>query len=133
MQLQLEHREAPSKKLARVKEKVERAYNGDVSRVLDFERSSIVVESAMEAIRALNIVLDQAIVFTIKNRYSLSYNGKATGGYRDINIQLSFEEFEGTPFAGYVFELQIVFATFLEVKSEEGHRRYVLCRNLRGD
>jgi len=131
--LGIEHKEAPLKKLQRVQEKAERSYNGNFSRVLDFVRSCLVATTVSQTTRAVNFVLMCAIVHTIKNRYDPDYDGEATGGYRDINLQLSFRELDGTPFEGYVFELQIILSLFLEVKSDEGHRRYVLCRNLRGD
>ena len=72
-------------------------------------------------------------VFIIKNRYDLELDSRATAGYRDINMQLSFEELHGTPYDGYVFELQIILQSYLGIKSDEGHKRYITCRNLRGD
>jgi len=131
--LQLNHKAAPRKKKARAYEKVERSYNGDVSRVLDFVRSSIVADTIEEATRVLRFVLAQGTVFCIKNRYDLDYDSQETGGYRDVNLQLSFDELKGTSFDGYVFELQIILSCFLQVKSNEGHKRYIVCRNLRGD
>lgn len=131
--LHLRHKRAPLKKWERVLEKVQRSYQGDVTRVLDFVRSSLIVDTVAEAKKALEFALDQAKVHALKNRYDPSYDGKVTAGYRDINLQLSFPEMEGTGFSGYIFELQIILATFLEVKSDEGHKRYILCRNLRGD
>ena len=101
--------------------------------MLDFVRSTLVVENVQQAIQALHFVLANGVVHTVKNRYDPAYDGMATAGYRDINMQISFAELDGTPFSGYVFELQIIIASFLEVKSDDGHKRYILCRNLRGD
>lgn len=78
-------------------------------------------------------MFSQAQVFAVKNRYDLDYDGVATAGYRDVNLQLSFDETKGTSFEGYVFELQIILRKFLDIKSDEGHRRYIACRNLRGN
>ena len=114
-------------------EKVERAYKGHVDMVLDVVRSSLIVETARQAKEALELLQERAVVHLVKNRYDLSYDGSATAGYRDINMQISFKELEDTPFCSMVFELQIIFASFLEIKSDEGHARYIYCRNLRGD
>jgi len=132
-QLGLVHKPAPLKKKERVQEKVDRSYGGDIARVLDFVRSTIIVNTASQAKQVLDFVLEHAVVYAIKNRYDPDYDGEATGGYRDINLQLSFRELEGSDFEGYVFELQIILAAFLEVKSDDGHRKYILCRNMRGD
>ena len=121
------------KKRERAWEKVDRSYRGDNSRVLDFVRTSLICETVADAKRALEFVMLRATVFTIKNRLDPAYDGEDTGGYRDINMQLSFEAPTGTPYAGFVLELQIILASFLTIKSDEGHKRYVTCRNLRGD
>ena len=68
-----------------------------------------------------------------RNRLDPGYSGDATGGYRDLNLQLTFPELKGTLFTGFIFELQITLSKFLQLKSAEGHKRYVVCRNLRGD
>jgi len=114
-------------------EKANRSYKGNFLKVLDFVRASLVTETVADAVRVLRFVVDNASVHTIKNRYSLKYDAKSTGGYRDLNLQLTFKQLEGTPFEGFVVELQIILAEFLKVKSDEGHRRYIACRNLRGD
>merc|ERR1711879_952998 len=116
----------PLKKTRRVHQKIDRSYGGDASRVLDFVRSSIGTDSIDEASCVLKLVLSQAKVLAIKNRYDEAYNGKATGVYRDINLHLCFDELAGTPFEGYVFEVQIILNSFLQVKTDEGHARYVL-------
>ena len=131
--LQLIHSRAPVKRAERAMEKIDRSYNGDVSRILDLVRSTIKVKSVQQAKVALELVRTQARVLNAKNRYDLEYDGQATAGYRDLNLQLSFPELEGTLYDGFVFELQIILMSFYEVKSDEGHRRYVVNRNLRGD
>ena len=112
---------------------MERSYRGDGSRLLDIVRSSIVVATVTEAKAVLQLVLSKAKVHMIKNRLDPSYDGKETGGYRDINVQLSLLELTGTPFESLVFELQIILQGILAVKTNEGHKRYITCRDLRGD
>jgi len=50
-----------------------------------------------------------------------------------MNLQLSFDELNCTPYEGFVFELQIVLAGFNKIKFEGQHQKYIECRNLRGD
>jgi len=136
--LKVGHKAAPLKKLDRVLQKTERSYSGDHLRVLDFVRSTVIVDTAAEAKHVLEFVMKQVTVHTIKNRYNPDYSGEETAGYRDINMQLSFEDMkgrieDGERLDGFVFELQIIMSGFLAIKSNEGHKRYILCRNLRGD
>ena len=131
--LGVEHKPAKMKSAARVIEKTGRSYKDDVSRVLDFVRSTLVTRSVAETRRVLEFVMNNATVRTAKNRYDPGYNGVSTAGYRDVNIQLQFDEFNGALFEGFVFELQIILAEFFALKSGDGHKRYVTCRNLRGD
>ena len=132
-ELLVQQKTAKLKKPGRALEKAERSYHGDISRVLDFVRSSIAVDNIVQAMDVIKLVTARATVRTIKNRYDPRYDATATAGYRDINLQLSFPQLQGTDLAEYIFELQIIIATFLEVKSDEGHQRYVECRNIRGD
>lgn len=132
-ELKVMHKAAPLKKQGRVLEKIERSYHGDVRKVLDLVRASIIVDTVREARQALDLVLKEADVFVLKCRYDLAYDGKATNGYRDMNLQLSFRQLEGTQFDGFVFELQIILADFFKIKSEGQHAKYIECRNLRGD
>jgi len=129
----LKHKGAPLKKRDRVKEKIERSYQGDGSRVLDFVRGCIITTSAAETKMACEFVMSQVIPWTVKNRYDPDYNASKIWGYRDINMQLSFDELEDTPFAGFVFELQIIHEGYLKIKSDGQHSQYILCRNLCGD
>lgn len=104
-------------------------------------RSTIIVDTVAEAKHVLQFIMKQVSVHTLKNRYEPDYNGEMTAGYRDINMQLSFEDMKGRiesgesseRLDGFVFELQIIMSGFLAIKSNEGHKRYILCRNLRGD
>jgi hypothetical protein len=122
---------APPKSFDRAKEKVERSYKGDATRVLDLVRSTIVVKNTAELQKALQFVLTQATVHLIKNRYDLGYNAEPTG-YRDINVQLSFEVLQGSRLADFVFELQMMLKPFASIKENFHHKRYVLARDTAG-
>jgi len=124
---------APLKSFQRTMEKIVRAYKGKVPLVLDIVRSTVVTETVKEALDVLEVVLANSIVHVIKNRFDIDYDGSDTAGYRDINLQLSFPETNGSEFEGFVFELQIHLRPILDLKNDEGHKRYIKVRNLRGD
>merc|ERR1711920_905183 len=105
--LHLEHRAAPVKSEQRAAEKILRSYEGKPERVLDFVRSTILVDNIAQVKEVLTFVCAEANVHIIKNRFDPSFDAKETFGYRDVNLQLSFPEFQGTPFEGFVLELQI--------------------------
>ena len=86
-----------------------------------------------EALEILQLVLADAIVYIIKNRMDIDYNGHETAGYRDVNLQIGFPETDGTVFEGFVFELQIHLKAVIDMKTDFGHKRYIALRNLRGD
>ena len=80
----------------------------------------------------LKVLLKDARVHLIKNRFDTCYEANATAGCRDMNLQLSFAKLDGTDFEGFIFELQIHVEAILKLKSAEGHKRYIVLRNLRG-
>jgi len=132
-QCNAELRRAPLKTPRRAMEKIYRSYFGNVPPLLDLVRSSIVVDTIDEAMDVLELVLADAIVHTIKNRMDVDYDGNETAGYRDLNVQVGFQETDGTVFEGFVFELQIHLRAVIDMKTDFGHKRYVALRNLRGD
>jgi len=119
--------------MKRLMEKISRSYRGRPELVTDIVRSTIICETVEDLQRVLAFVMENADIYSIKNRFDMSYNGDLTGGYRDLNVQLSFPELEGTDFDGFVFELQIHLKDIFRQKSDEGHKRYVNLRNLKGD
>ena len=91
------------------------------------------VSSVAETTQVVEYTLKHATVFTVKNRYDPGYDGRATAGYKDANMQLTSDVLTRSPFENFVFELQIIMSSFLPIKLDDGHKRYVKCRNLRGD
>ena len=81
----------------------------------------------------LKVVSKDARVHLTKNRVDTCYDANATAGYRDVNLQLSCARLDGTDFEGFIFELQIHVEAILRLKNAEGHKRYLVLRNLRGD
>lgn len=97
-------------------EKVYRAYSGKVHPVLDIVRSTIISSSIKEAHHVLKVVLGNSNVHVIKNRLDTAFDSKRTAGYRDLNWQTTFPEAVGTPFEGFVCELQIHLKVISELK-----------------
>ncbi len=69
----------------------------------------------------------------VKNRLDPQYNAAASGGYRDVNLNLMMHTREAHQLGlvGHVCELQLVLRGVAEVKGAEGHHNYVMFRNLR--
>ena len=80
----------------------------------------------------LDVVLFNARVHIIKNRFSPDYDAKDTYGYRDLSLQLSLHELEGTLHDGFVSELQMHLKCISQLKQDSGHKLYVQLRNLVG-
>merc|ERR1711879_249943 len=99
---------------------------------IDLIRSTIITTSICEARQVLSLILKESTVHLMKNRFSLEYDAKATAGYRDVNLQLTFPELKGSEYEGFIFELQLHIKAMLELKNNEGHKRYITLRNLRG-
>jgi hypothetical protein len=131
--IEVQHKRAPLKKEKRVLEKLHRAYKGDVGRLLDLVRSTLVVKNIEAILAVASHISDNAVVYNVKNRFATKYDGKDTCGYRDLNMSLSFKELEDTAFGPHVFELQVHLDQILEIKSDAGHKRYIRMRNLRCD
>eukprot|EP00960_Hanusia_phi_P073965 768128-Hanusia_phi.AAC.3 len=123
------------KSVSRAIQKVIRSYNGDVSRLMDIVRYALIFEDICELSRAVDILLEDPHieVMRVKNRLSLGYNPKESGGYRDlcINIRISNEETKQFCVSGFRCELQLVLKSFMELRSEKGHKNYRAFRDQR--
>jgi len=68
-----------------------------------------------------------------QNRMSKGYDPRASCGYRDVMVNLCIN----TPLthqlglSRHVCELQIILKTFMVLKSQDGHKRYVKFRDKR--
>jgi len=126
------HERVKPKATKRALEKIFRSYRGKVAPLTDIVRSSIVCEDAKQIRWVLEIIFVNSIVHVVKNQLSPSYDGNDSYGYRDIQLQLSFSEMDGTKFQGFVFEMQVHLRQIFELKYDSGHDVYVRLRNLLG-
>jgi len=125
------------KRSSRAVEKLARVYNGDVSRLGDIVRFSLFFDTFTDLTQALGcIVTDFDVkVERVKSRMSLKHDGDATAGYRDVMLNLRVCT-KGTAMLGcdtHLCELQLVLKSFGELKTAQGHQRYIMYRDLRAE
>jgi len=125
------------KSVARSIEKASRSYSMDVSRLTDIVRQCIIFQSLKDLCQCLDAVAhDQHVqILRVKNRYSRSYESSESAGYRDccLNLIVSTPSSRWLQVDTHICELQLVLQQFHEIKSDEGHQRYIAYRNLRAE
>ncbi|EKX48175.1 hypothetical protein GUITHDRAFT_106250 [Guillardia theta CCMP2712] len=110
-------------------EKIVRTYSGDVYKLTDVARQSIIfhdVEALVTCLRLLQQDPDIQIV-RVKNRLDPDHASWQTAGYRDLMLKLRFVS---KPW--HTCELQCILWSFHQLKSCYGHQRYVEFRNILG-
>jgi len=118
-------------------EKLLRSYQLDISRLLDISRSSIVFDTMEQLTAALGIIAtdDNVRVERIKNRMCPEYSSDESAGYRDVCINLRPVNKEAVLLGAemHMCEVQLILRQFAEIKTEEGHKRYVQARDAAGN
>merc|ERR1712113_283958 len=91
-QFEVEQTQSQVKSRTRAIEKIARSYAGDACRVTDFVRSTITANTVDQLARFMKFLVSSPSVriHTVNNRFDTSYDSSQTGGYRDINMKLSF-------------------------------------------
>lgn len=117
-------------------EKLLRVYHGDVSLLVDVCRQCLVFDSITDlhgCLLGINNDPDVDIV-RIKNRLSRSYDSSQTAGYRDVSLNISMTlPHLSRVIDTHICEVQLVLKGTAELKSGEGHARYIHFRNIRGE
>lgn len=128
---------AKLKGVERAIEKVTRVYQEEPSRLLDVCRQMLVFAELGHLKACLQAIEhdEEILVLRVKNRLDPGYDGSQTGGFRNlsVNLQIVSPEALALGLEGHVCELQLVMDNFARAMSEDGHRRYVLFRNARGE
>ena len=124
---------APLKSQKRTLEKIWRSYDGHAEAVTDLVRSTIAADTVEQVHAAFRVIMANANVHLVKNRFDPEFDGKATMGYRDLHLQLTLDDSRNTPYEDFVFEVQIHLKDLLALKSNSGHECYIKLRNLIGD
>uniref|UniRef100_A0A7S0QKX5 Uncharacterized protein n=1 Tax=Cryptomonas curvata TaxID=233186 RepID=A0A7S0QKX5_9CRYP len=125
------------KSVTRAVEKLVRSYSLDVSLLSDLCRQSIVFLDLRDLVACLRAVAaDQEVhVVRVKNRLDPGYDGAESAGYRSVslNLRVSTAETMALGVDTHVCELQLLHVSFAKIKSDEGHKRYISFRNLKGE
>lgn len=121
---------APLKERERILAKVESDYGGNVRRVVDVVRGSIIFKT----LGCLNTFLELHFAdghFTIGDCVNvpvirirsgfLSTHAVRSYGYRDVNVNLMVDD--------YICELQLHIGDYYNIKTEHGHSQYTWARN----
>ena len=79
----------------------------------------------------------------IKNRLDPEYKIATTHGYRDVNVNFrviksplachSEADWLRLGLSQHVCEIQLVPIEYLRMKTEEGHKKYIMYRNMRAE
>ena len=115
---------APLKGEARASIKALEKYGGNYARLTDLARMTFECETLRDALvtlRALKSARGYEVLL-VKDRLTLAFDASATGGYRDMLLNLRCEA------TGHIFEVQITLAPLLAIKAGGGHAAYQLAR-----
>jgi hypothetical protein len=134
---------ATVKKIPRTLEKIQRCYKGDASLLTDLCRASIAFESPKDLADCLEVMTKDPyiIVDRIKNRLDESYDLTKSQGYRDVLLNFrivrspvvcqSDASWIKLGLSKHVCEVQLVPLEYFRGKTDFGHRRYILYRNMK--
>jgi len=118
-------------------EKVLRSYGGDVSRLLDVCRETIVFDKVEDLVSCVQRILLDADVrlARFRNRLDDACDAKGSAGFRNVGILVTVcaGEAEALGLEHHICEVQLVMLSFARMAKVEGHKRYVKFRNARGE
>jgi len=114
---------APLKGEARACVKTIDKYVGDYRRLTDLARMTLKCPTLRAALEALRFLAKHGgfMIVLIKNRLMLAFDAGASGGYRDLLLNLKSQ-------SGHTVELQITLTPLLAIKAGGGHTAYQIAR-----
>uniref|UniRef100_A0A7S0VV58 Uncharacterized protein n=1 Tax=Hemiselmis tepida TaxID=464990 RepID=A0A7S0VV58_9CRYP len=125
------------KSIGRATEKVVRSYGGDVSRLVDVCRESIVFENVSDLTRCLQLICEDPDleVLRVKNRLRRDFDPWSSCGYRNVSLNVRVITDITTKFGvdTHVCEVQLLLRSFALQKTAKSHKRYVQFRDFRGE
>jgi len=115
---------APLKGEARACFKTVVKYAGNSRRLTDIARMTLKCPTLRAALEALRFLAKHKgfVIVLIKNRLTLAFDASATGGYRDLLLNL---EIVGSK---HIVEVQITLTPLLAIKAGGGHAAYQIAR-----
>ncbi|PKF76715.1 phosphoribosylglycinamide formyltransferase [Vibrio sp. vnigr-6D03] len=99
---------------SRAKDKIEKELDGNVSRITDLARATLVAKDIPSLVTAYEMLHKNAKILKVKNRFK----SPTPSGYRDLNVLL---ELPGTKL---IAEVQLHLSDIAEVKSGAEHKIY---------
>jgi len=128
---------APLKKMGRVRQKLHRCYKSDMSRLCDLCRETLVFSQAADLLKCLQLLGEDHEIAVIRTKSSMDPDGSPQhlSGFRQISINFTILSDRACKrgVSWHVCELQLLLLDFALLKSEDGHRRYVMLRDARGE
>eukprot|EP00929_Paragymnodinium_shiwhaense_P020026 TRINITY_DN13481_c0_g1_i6.p1 TRINITY_DN13481_c0_g1~~TRINITY_DN13481_c0_g1_i6.p1 ORF type:complete len:325 (-),score=30.25 TRINITY_DN13481_c0_g1_i6:340-1314(-) len=125
------------KQPSRAIQKVWRAYHGEARCLVDLVRASIVCEGPGDVLVVFRRILADKTtkILRIKNRFDPYFDSKSTGGYRNLSLNLIICDPDTVAVSAerHVCELQLALRSIDEMKTDGGHRRFVLFRDGRAE
>eukprot|EP00288_Rhodomonas_lens_P007852 CAMPEP_0177723532 /NCGR_PEP_ID=MMETSP0484_2-20121128/18259_1 /TAXON_ID=354590 /ORGANISM="Rhodomonas lens, Strain RHODO" /LENGTH=1024 /DNA_ID=CAMNT_0019235967 /DNA_START=160 /DNA_END=3232 /DNA_ORIENTATION=+ len=116
----------------RAMDKIIQSYGGDVPRILDICRQSIVFLELADLTTCLELILaDKSLkLHTIKNRYDMTFDASASAMFRDLVVNLRHDDGSLRRVAAetHVCELQLILKGYAALQNAETHGRYIQFR-----
>ena len=114
------------KGIARATVKTKEKYGGCFARLTDLARMTFICENVKTVMEVLTFIQGHAqwTIIRIKDRLHRYHDASATGGYRDMLLNVRDQT------SGHIAEIQITFRSFFTIKSGGGHAVYKLARLL---
>jgi len=132
-----EHIAVSVKSPSRAVQKVWRTYKGNPQFLLDLVRTSVTCDTPSDVLATLQrIQADPAVIIVrAKNRLDPAYDSSQSGGFRNICLNLVVVD-DTTCKActeSFVCELQLTLRAIHDRKTEGGHKRFVIFRDMRAE
>ena len=114
------------KGITRATVKTEEKYGGCYDCLTDLARMTFICDNVASAIEVLTFIHGHSkwTIIRIKDRLHRNHDASATGGYRDMLLNVRDKA------SGHIAEIQITFRSFFAIKSGGGHAVYKLARLL---
>jgi hypothetical protein len=123
------------KNVHRAIEKIVRSYKDRIAFACDVVRQAVVFDTIPDMTLMIGALHNdpEIKVIRVKNRMATAYDSSLTCGYRDVLVNLCLQN-DITKYFNinmHVCELQLVLKEVVEVRTMNGHSRYVAFRNMR--
>eukprot|EP00293_Proteomonas_sulcata_P005165 CAMPEP_0184329762 /NCGR_PEP_ID=MMETSP1049-20130417/144321_1 /TAXON_ID=77928 /ORGANISM="Proteomonas sulcata, Strain CCMP704" /LENGTH=366 /DNA_ID=CAMNT_0026652147 /DNA_START=1017 /DNA_END=2117 /DNA_ORIENTATION=- len=127
----------PLKKMDRIRQKLVRCYKSDASKLCDLCRGTIVHRSAADLLACMQLLMKDKDIHVVRTKNSMDPDSdpQHLSAFRQIsvNVMISTQGSRQMGVSMHVAELQLLLLPFAEIKTLDGHKRYILLRDARGE